>query len=165
MGSLEVDLFASQLIYQLPLFYSSTLDPEAKATDAFMQDWSASRGFANPPSCLIPCCVTKVKLQAARLVLITPLWKTQQWYPIVLKLLEDYLQRIMGQEFLMQQGVPQLVAWPISGNPMHHEGFLTRLQTSCLHLGGTKQILTMVPYLLNMPAGVSKGVEITFLDL
>ena len=29
----------------------------------------------------------------------------------------------MGQEFLMQQGVPQLIAWPISGNPIHHEGF------------------------------------------
>ena len=172
MGALKVDLFASCLTRQLPRFYSWRPDPEAEATDAFMQDWSACRGYAIPPWCLIPCCLTKVKLQAARLVLITPLWKTQPWYPIVLELLEDYPRRIpqqedlvlmlMGQEFLMQQGVPQLIAWPIS---IHHEGFLTKLQTSCLHLGGAKQTPTMVPPLLNGLAGVSKGVEIPFLDL
>jgi len=38
----------------------------------------------------------------------------------------------------MQQGVPQLVAWPISGNPMHHEEFLHRVQTSCSLRGETK---------------------------
>ena len=83
MGSLEVDLFASRLTRQLPRFYSWRPDPEAEATDAFMQDWSVCRGFANPPWCLIPRCLTKVKMQAARLVLITPLWKTQPWYVIM----------------------------------------------------------------------------------
>ena len=147
MGSLEVDLFASRLTRQLAHFYSWRPDLEAEATDAFMQDWSACRGFTNLQWCLIPYCLTKVKVQTAWLVLIRPLWKTQQWYPRVLKLLEGYAQKIpqrqdliskpMGQEFLMQQGVPQLVAWPVSGNPIHHENFLARLQTSYLHHGGT----------------------------
>jgi len=53
-------------------------------------------------------------------VLITPLWKTQSWYPIVLELLENYPVTLptlpdlvvipAGQEFLMEQGVPQLIA-------------------------------------------------------
>ena len=30
--------------------------------------------------------------------------------------------------------VLQLIAWHVSGNPMHHEDFLTKLQTSCSHL-------------------------------
>ena len=34
------------------------------------------------------------------------------------------------QEFIMQQGVPDLDAWPISGNPSHHKDFLQWLQTS-----------------------------------
>ena len=46
---LEVDLFASCLTKQLPLFYSWRADPEAAATDAFMQDWSQQRGYAIPP--------------------------------------------------------------------------------------------------------------------
>ena len=139
MGPLEMDLFASRLTKQLPRFYSWRPDPEAEATDAFMQNWAAYRGFANPPWCLIHRCLTKLKKQTARMVLITPLWKTQPWYPLLLELLEDLPRRIphqpdlvvmpQGQEFLMQQGVPQLVAWPISGNPIHHEVFLRRLQT------------------------------------
>ena len=49
MGPLEVDLFASRLTRQLPHFFSWRADPEASAIDAFMQDWSQLRGFANPP--------------------------------------------------------------------------------------------------------------------
>ena len=30
----------------------------------------------------------------------------------------------VGQEFLMKQGVPQLITWPISGNLTHHKAFL-----------------------------------------
>ena len=70
-----------------------------------------------------------------------------------------------GQEFLMQQGVPQLVAWPISGNPIHHEGFLRKLQTSCLHHGETKPTPIIAPHSLDGVAGVSRGVEIPFQDL
>ena len=175
MGPLEVDLFASRLTKQLPRFYSWRPDPEAEATDAFMQDWATCRGFANPPWCLIHRCLAKVKRQTARIVLITPLWKTQSWFPLVLDLLEDYPRRIpqqqdlvsmpLGQEFLMQQGIPQLIAWPISGNPTHHEEFLLRLQTSCSDHGETKPIPTMVPHFLDRLAGVNRGIGIPLQDL
>lgn len=143
---LEVDLFASRLHDETA---SSLLQLETRSRGrGFMQNWVTSRGFADPPWCLIHCCLTKVRKQAARIVLITPLWKTQPWFPLVLELLEDYPRKIpqqpdlvsmpLGQEFLMQQGVPQLIAWPISGNPTHHEEFLHRVQTSCSHHGKTK---------------------------
>ena len=35
----------------------------------------------------------------------------------------------------MKQVVPQLIAWPISGNPIHHRDFLLRLQALCSHHG------------------------------
>jgi len=172
MGPLEVDLFATRLTRQLPHFYSWRPDPEATATDAFMQDWSQQRGYANPPWCLIHRCLSKVKQQLARVVLITPFWKTQSWFPVVLELLEDYplllptLSDLVvmptGQEFIMKQGVPQLIAWPISGNPIHHKVFLQRLQPSCSPHGETKPTPTMVPPLLNGLAGVTSGVEIPF---
>ena len=34
------------------------------------------------------------------------------------------------QDFIMEQGVPMSVAWPISVNPLHYEGFLQRPETS-----------------------------------
>ena len=174
MGPLEVDLFASRLTMQLPRFYSWRPGPQAEAMDAFMQNWTPVQGFANPPWCLIHHCLTKVRTQ---IVLVTLLWKTQPWFPLVLELLEDYPRRIpqqpelvsmpQGQEFLMQQGVhvPQLITWPISGNPMHHDEFLCRVQTSCLHHGETKPTPTMVPHSLNGLTGVSRGVEIPLQDL
>ena len=75
MGPLEVDVFASCLTRQFPHFFSWRADPEAIATDAFIQDWSQQRGFANPLWCLIHRCLSKVKMQSARVVLITPFWK------------------------------------------------------------------------------------------
>ena len=69
MGLLEIDLFASHLTKQLPCFYSWRADPEAAATNEFMQDRSHLRGFVNPPGCLISCCLSKVKVEGARIVL------------------------------------------------------------------------------------------------
>ena len=175
MGPCEVDLFASRLTKQLPRFYSWRPDPEAEGVDAFNQDWSQVRGFANPPWCLIPRCLAQLKRQKARIVLITPLWNTQPWYPVLLELLEDFPRRLpqqadlvrcpTAQEFIMNQRVPDLIAWPISGNPLHHEAFLQRLQGSSCHHGGQRLNPTTTPYLRDGHIGVSKGIEILLLDL
>jgi len=144
VGPCKIDLFASQLTRQLPRFFSWRPDPEAEKTNAFSQDWSVARGYANPPWRLIPQCLSQIKRQRARVVLITPHWKTQPWFPTALGLLEDYpclLPRdrdlMSEQEFIMKQGIPELIAWPISGNPLHHKEFLQMLQTSS-YLPGDK---------------------------
>ena len=46
--SCQIDLFTSCLTSQLPKYYSWIIDPEAEATDAFTQEWSHHKGFANP---------------------------------------------------------------------------------------------------------------------
>ena len=150
---LHIDLFASCLTKQLPRYYSLRPDPEATATDAFTQNWAQERGFANPPWCLIPRCLIQLRKQQARVVLITPLWPYQSWYPVLLEMLGDYpcqlptgLDIILNptkQVLIMRQGVPTLVAWPISGNPLFHEEFLHRLQTRFSHHGGIRPIVTI----------------------
>ena len=72
MGPLEVELFTSQLTRQLTQFYSWKANPEAMATDTFMQDWSLHQHYTNPPWCLIHHYLSKVKMQLARVVLNTP---------------------------------------------------------------------------------------------
>ena len=110
------DLFASQL----PRFYSWCPDPEAEAIDAFTQNWALNRGYANPPWCLISRCLAQVKQQQAKIVLLTPWWTTQPWFPVVLEMLEDLpclLPNIpdlvtlpAGKQFIMAQGAPWLIA-------------------------------------------------------
>ena len=97
MGPLEIDLFASRLTRQCPAYYSWRPDPYAAATDAFLQDWSDKRGFANPPWCLIGRVLSQAQRQEAQLVLLAPVWKTQPWYPVLLHMLMDYPQLIESE--------------------------------------------------------------------
>ena len=64
-GPLEVDLFTSCLIHQLPHFFSWRIDPLAEAVDAFQQDWKKVKGYANPPWCLIGRVLNKIRTQEA----------------------------------------------------------------------------------------------------
>ena len=89
LGPLEVDLFASRLTYQLPQFFSWRPDPQAVAVDAFQQDWSQLRGYANPPWCLVGRVLSKVESDQAQVVLVAPVWRAQTWYPLLLRMLRD----------------------------------------------------------------------------
>ena len=51
--NLNVDLFASCLMFQLPHFFSWMTDPLGEAVDAFLQDWGELLGYANLPWSLI----------------------------------------------------------------------------------------------------------------
>ena len=75
-GPFQVDMFATRLSTHLHRFYSWKPEPQAEATDAFLQDWTVIHGYANPPWCLIQRCLKKVVLQKATLVIVTPLWTT-----------------------------------------------------------------------------------------
>ena len=76
--------------FSIDQFYSWRANPEAMVIDAFMQDWSLHWGYANPSWWLIHHCLSKVKTRLAWVVVITPFWKTQSWFVILLELLEDY---------------------------------------------------------------------------
>ena len=83
-----------------------------EATDAFTQNWAQARGFANSPWCLISRCRNQIKQQQARVLVVTPLWPHQPWYPIILRMLEDYPRQLpqiqdiilnpTNQEFIMK---------------------------------------------------------------
>lgn len=170
LGPLEVDLFASRLTHQLPRFFSWRPDPLAEAVDAFQQDWSEVKGFANPPWCLIGHVLNKIRSQEAQVVLVAPVWKSQAWYPVVLEMLMDYPRLIPPQEGLLRRGeerrvteiIPQLAVWPVSGKDIETVAFLRKLQSSCWPPGGQNPPSPMSPCLENGPAGVLKGVVIPF---
>ena len=137
-----MDLFATRFSAQLARFFSWRPDPMAEATNAFLQDWRKVRGFAHPPWCLITRVLAKVLGQGTSLVLVTPCWPTQAWFPQLLQMLIDYpLVLPDSQQYPMiipspncnspvLATKPQLVAWRVSGNNLERKQFQKRLLTS-----------------------------------
>ena len=142
---MEIDLFASSLTSQLPDYFSWRPDPLAIATDAFLQDWLNMKAYANPPWNLIGRVLAKLQQhQDTQMILITPLWPSQSWYPVLLDLLIDPPRLLPEMEDLMLQTwegtlpevIPQLVAWPNSNNHTQHKRFQNQLHDSCCRHGG-----------------------------
>ena len=75
-----VDLFASRLNKQLPIFFSFRPDPEASAIDAFAMDWGELDFYAFPPFICVGRVLHKVQMDKAKGVIVVPDWPNQCWY-------------------------------------------------------------------------------------
>ena len=80
-GPLNVDLFADRTNNQLDVYMSWFPDPGAVATNAFLHPWMGENAYAFPPFCLIGQCIAKLRAEKCEIVLVTPGWQTQAWYP------------------------------------------------------------------------------------
>ena len=170
---MEVDRFATCFSTQLPHFYSWRADPEAVATDAFSQAWRGKAAFAHPPWCLIARTLQKVKLEGATLVLITPLWKAQPWFPLILEMLIDLpLLLPVGKDTLhpspncdcplTTNNQLQLVAWRVSADSSKQENFRAKqLSLSCAR-GERKRTLIIT---LRGRSGAGTEVSVPFLQI
>ncbi|KAJ1209408.1 hypothetical protein NDU88_004786, partial [Pleurodeles waltl] len=126
-GPLQIYLFASRLNSQLPQFYSWRPDPLALASDAFLQEWSLSLNYAFPPFIMISRVLAHIRHQQASLILITPFWQSQTWFPALLELSIDFpilipsfpdllLDPLGRSHPLILDNLLTLSAWKISGN-------------------------------------------------
>ncbi|CAB3993566.1 reverse transcriptase [Paramuricea clavata] len=157
-GPLEIDLFANRLNTQMKSFVSWFPDPFATATDAFQIPWSDLKGYCFPPFSLICRCLAKVRKNMATIVMVTPAWPRQAWYPVLLEMscrqpillppLKDLLTSPRQQVHpLAQQGSLQLAAWMVSGKPYLQKEFQNKLPSYLAPTPGAKalQPLTIVP--------------------
>ncbi len=78
--SVDIDLFASRVNYQMKPFVSFWPDPEALAVNAFTLDWSALNFYAFPPFSVIPNVLQKISSDEATGVLVVPDWPYSTWY-------------------------------------------------------------------------------------
>jgi len=174
-GPLAVDLFASRLTNQLPVYFSWRPDPQASATDAFLQDWSGKTCYANPPWGLLLKVLSEVSRQQADVLIVAPVWKGQPWFPVLLSLLFDFphlilpsICPILAQESMLPPFQPQevqLAVWPTSGDTVKQKSFQNRLQSSSWHPGGTSPTNLTTHSFTSGSAGVLNGTEIPFLVL
>lgn len=89
-GKPDIDLFASRLNHKVDLYISWRADPGAIATDALSIDWSPYKLiYCFPPFSLIGKVLQKIQQHQVTAILVVPLWKTQFWYPLLVKLMVD----------------------------------------------------------------------------
>ena len=85
----KMDLFASRLNAQLPMFVSYHPDPEAKQFNAFSISWRDIRFYAFPPFAAIEKMLHKIVLDVATGIIVVPNWPIQPWYSLLMMLLKD----------------------------------------------------------------------------
>ena len=83
----EIDLFAPYLNFQVENYISWYPDPKASIIDAF---WADKIFYAFQPFSLIGATLAKIRDKQASGIMILPWWQTQFWFPVMLKMLQDF---------------------------------------------------------------------------
>lgn len=85
-GTPEIDLFASRLNHQVPIYMSWKPDPRAVAVDALSECWKSWFFYAFPPFNIIGKVLQKIEFENSKGILVVPKWTTQTWWPKFLQL-------------------------------------------------------------------------------
>ena len=169
----QVDLFASHHNHQLPNYFSWIPDPQAMGTDAFSIPWKFNLCYLFPPFPLIQ----KIKQDQTDALLITPVWKSRPWYPLLLEMLMGlpallplhakllHLPMFLSQVHPLIEKKINLAVWPVSGNPSKSEGFLKGCPKYCFPPGDPVQRNITNQHGNHFIAGVLKNRKIRFLAL
>lgn len=86
-GRPQIDLFATYANKKCNTFISWHRDPFAEGVDAFTMSWTRFNFYAFPPFSLILRTLRKIITDQALGIVVVPLWPSQAWFPMFLKLL------------------------------------------------------------------------------
>ena len=136
-----IDLFASARNNQTEAYISWRWEDKALGTDAFLQDWDRwTLVYAYPEPILIGRVLKKLEQHTnTSMILICPVWTTQVWFPVLLRLLVDFPHKlpqwnnlIVDQQGnshpLQEKGSLNLAAWKVSGNASMQRDFQKKSQ-------------------------------------
>ena len=150
--------------------------PQSAAIDAFSVQWSDPLSYAFPPFSLIMRCVQRIKNQGGKILLVTPVWRSRPWYPLLFSLLYDQPLHLPNSVTMLlppsnQKALkPQLninkltlAVWPLSGNASLNTKFLRECPKSYSPHGAQEQSLSINPGWGSGIAGVWNWKSIQFL--
>ena len=174
-GLPDIDMFASRLNKQVHNFVSWKPDPDAMAIDAFSIKWPEKLIYAFPPFSIIGRVVQKVHLDKAEVVLVAPIWITQNWYTAVLQMLvrDPLILKVMDKTLRIPQSDKvhslvnklHLMVCRISGDPSKTEIYQANLLKSSWHRGDPPLRSNMPHILTDGFSSVLKGKKIFFKPL
>ena len=145
--ALSVDLFATSLNKQLPLYVSPFPDQNAVAVDALSVPWDFQGvPFAFPPTILVPLVLSKIRREQVPLVLmVAPCWPQKPWFADLLEMAVANPLYLPPMQDLLSQGLfvhptPaawNLHAWLLSGQHSPPLDSLNRWLGEWLELAGS----------------------------
>ena len=112
----EIDLFASRLNRQFPIYCSFKPDPDASYIDAFTLSWSDKHFYCFPPFSCVLRALQKIIQDKATGIMVVPMWPTQSWYPIMTSLLVLPPINLPPSKNLLS-----LPAFPEANHPLHRK--------------------------------------------
>lgn len=145
---LRVDLFASRLNHKLANYVSFLPDPQAFGVDAFTLKWCECDMYSFPPFSILHRVLHKVEEdQVEQMILVAPIWPTQVWFPVLLRLLcgPSYILPVVRQSLHHPTqrdkhhplSTMRLGVFPVSGQHSKGKVFRQTLPPSSQHLGDT----------------------------
>ena len=175
-GLRSIDMFATRLNKQVDQFVSWKPDPDAIAVDSFSLNWAKyDLIYAFVPFSLIGRTLSKLRQDSGEMILIAPIWVTQNWFPAAMEMLIDRPRMFSVQNNTLT--IPgtckvhplsnklQLMACRMSGSRSKAEEFQLKLQTSSWRLGDV-QLRNSIPHIsTNGFSTVIKGRLINFIPL
>lgn len=176
LGQPQLDLFASQTSHQLDRYISWRPDPESEGADAFQINWTHTFTYAFPPFKMIGRTLCKLRSHRSNMIIITPIWRSQSWYPHLLEMTinhplllpnhKDLLTDPTGNRSpLLQQKNFKLAAWLISGNCTKQKAYQQTLQISSHTPEGGELTPIMSQLGNNSQAGVINNKRIPFIAI
>ena len=147
-GTPVVDMFATVHNTHLPQFMSPVPEPRALVIDALSQDWQGKSMYVFPPFSLLNKIIQKLSTtQMGEVILITPWWPSQPWFPHLLRLSVDhprffqYRRDLLSQQGYILSGKSyQLHAWRLSCSTTKQQDFQRRSLSLQQLLGDPPQI-------------------------
>ena len=175
-GVPQVDLFATSVNHQLPLYVSPLPDPGAWKEDAFAFQWEGLDMYAFPPFALIRRVLVRVRdASCVRMTLIAPKWPQADWFPLLLGLLVDTPRTLPQWDSLLCQphhlhfhkfpGALHLHAWRLSSISSEREAFRGRLLASWPNRSDSPLPGSIKQSGQSTVVGVSRGIVIHALPL
>ena len=173
MGKPEIDLFTSLATHQLTKYMSWKPDPKAIAVNALQTSWTHTFPYAFPPFKLIGKTLNKIRYHHISAIIVTPLWPSAPWYPMLIQMAIKYplflpttptlLTDPMGIPHpLLQAGKLKLAAWLVSGQDYKIKEYQSKLQNYSLKQEPEAQQELMNQPGYSMLAGVTNNKKIRF---
>ncbi|XP_045124296.1 uncharacterized protein LOC123512156 [Portunus trituberculatus] len=145
-GTPSIDLFASRLNKQIPIFCSWKPDPEAMYFDAFSLNWTNfTLPYLFPPFSLISRCLQKMGAEQVKGWIVVPLWRSQPWMGRLLHMLIDHPRLLRKSKNILRHPCSaethpilthtRLMACLLSGTPSECETYRNKVRTSSWRLG------------------------------
>ena len=147
-GTPVVDMFATVHNTHLPQFMSPIPETRALTIDALSQDWQGRSMYMFPPFPLLSKVIQKLRtIQTGKVILITPWWPSQAWFPHLLRLSVDhpeffqYRRDLLSQQGYISRGKSyHLHAWRLLCSTTKQQDFQRRSLGSPQLLGDPPQI-------------------------